>query len=93
MCLNVVSSRCPNAIWLYFHVLFRRYVIKATTYEIGILADVYDDDNTTDNGPVTHQQVDLTFYDTKGNDTVINFGKVPLPVQTTGVNGQIITGN
>lgn len=51
-----------------------------------------DSDNTTDNGPVTRQQVDLSFYDTKSNDSFINFGDVPLPVQTTGVNGQVITG-
>jgi hypothetical protein len=68
-----------------------RYVIKAVTYEIGVLADVPNDDNTTANGPVTRQQVDLTFYDTKSNDSFINFGKIPLPVQTN-VSGQIITG-
>lgn len=68
-----------------------RYVIKAVVYEIGILADVPDDDNTTDNGPVTHQQVDLTFYDTDSNSSFINFGDIPLPVQTN-VSGQIITG-
>ncbi|KAG5678656.1 hypothetical protein PVAND_008311 [Polypedilum vanderplanki] len=68
------------------------YIIKATTYEIGILAEVPNDDNTTDDGPVTRQQVDLSFYDTKSNDSFINFGDVPLPVQTTSVNGQVITG-
>lgn len=68
-----------------------RYVIKAVTYEIGILADVPDNDTTTDNGPVTRQQVDLSFFDTKSNDSFINFGDVPLPVQTN-VSGQIITG-
>lgn len=69
----------------------KRYIIKATTYEIGVLADVSDSDNTTANGSVTNQQVDLTFYDTQSNDTHINFGDIPLPVQTN-VSGQIITG-
>lgn len=68
-----------------------RYVIKAVTYEIGILADVPDDDNTTENGTVTRQQVDVSFYDTQSNDSFINFGDIPLPVQTN-VSGQIITG-
>lgn len=68
-----------------------RYIIKATTYEIGILADVPDSDNATVNGSITNQQVDLSFYDTESNDTHINFGDIPLPVQTN-VSGQIITG-
>lgn len=72
-------------------VIFARYVIKAVVYEIGVLADVPNDDNTTANGPVTHQQVDLTFFDTHSNDSFINFGTVPLPVQTN-IRGQIITG-
>lgn len=40
---------------------------------------------------MTHQQVDVSFYDTESNDTFINLGDVPLPVQTS-VSGQIITG-
>jgi hypothetical protein len=52
---------------------------------------VSNDDNTTADGPVSRQQVDLTFYDTKSNDSFIDFGKVPLPVQTE-VKGQVITG-
>lgn len=68
-----------------------RYVIKAVVYEIGILADVPDNDTTLDNGTVTHQQVDLTFFDAESNDSFINFGDIPLPVQTS-VSGQIITG-
>lgn len=71
--------------------LLLRYVIKAVTYEIGILADVPDNDTTTLNGSVTRQQVDLSFYDAESNDTFLNFGDVPLPVQTN-VSGQIITG-
>lgn len=66
-------------------------MIKATTYEIGVLADVPDSDNSTVDGDITRQQVDLSFYNTEGNDTHINFGDVPLPVQTN-VSGQIITG-
>lgn len=69
----------------------QRYIIKATTYEIGILADVPDDDKTTENGTVTRQQVDLSFFNAESNDSFINFGEVPLPVQTN-VSGQIITG-
>ena len=51
-----------------------------------------NDDNTTNDGPVTRQQVDLTFYNTDSNDSFVNFGDVPLPVQTTGIKGQVITG-
>lgn len=77
---------------IILHILsFLRYVIKATTYEIGILADVPDNDTTTSNGSVTHQQVDISFFDTESNDSFINFGDVPLPIQTN-VSGQIITG-
>lgn len=61
------------------------------TYEVGILADIPDDDNATEDGPLTRQQVDLTFYDTHGNDSVIDFGNIPFPVQTN-VSGQIVTG-
>lgn len=70
-----------------------RYVIKAVTYEIGILADVPDNDTTLDdnNGTVSRQQVDLSFFNAESNDSFINFGDVPLPVQTN-VSGQIITG-
>jgi hypothetical protein len=76
----------------HFYVISCRYVIKATTYEIGILADVPDNDTTTDNGPVTRQQVDLTFYNTESNGTDVNFGDIPFPVKTTGLKGQVITG-
>lgn len=65
--------------------------MKVITYEIGILADVSDDDNRTEDGPLTRQQVDLTFFDTQGNDTFLDFGDIPLPVQTN-VSGQIVTG-
>ncbi|CRL02927.1 CLUMA_CG015822, isoform A [Clunio marinus] len=67
------------------------YVIKAVTYEIGILADVSDNDTTTLNGSVSHQQVDFSFYDGESNDSYINLGDVPLPVQTN-VSGEIVTG-
>lgn len=64
-----------------------------STYEVGILANVsgngsdYDDE---DYGTV-HQQVDLSFFDTDSNATNINFGDIPVPVQTN-VSGHIITG-
>lgn len=35
--------------------------------------------------------MDLSFFDTESNDTHINLGDIPLPVQTN-VNGQILTG-
>lgn len=76
----------------HFYVISYRYIIKATTYEIGILADVPDNDTTTDDGPVTRQQVDLTFYNTESNGTNVNFGDIPFPVKTTGLKGQVITG-
>lgn len=60
-------------------------------YEIWILADVDDSDNTTEDGPITHQQVDLTFYDAESNSSFINLGDVPLP-QSVNVSGQILTG-
>lgn len=50
-----------------------------------------NNDTTLDNGTVTRHQVDLSFFDADSNDTFINFGDVPLPVQTN-VTGQIITG-
>jgi hypothetical protein len=72
-------------------ILLSRYVIKAVVYEIGILADVPDNDTTLENGTVTHQQVDVSFFDAESNSSFINLGDVPLPVQTN-VSGQIITG-
>lgn len=50
-----------------------------------------NNDTTLDNGTVTRQQVDVSFYDAESNDTFLNLGDVPLPVQTS-VSGQIITG-
>lgn len=50
-----------------------------------------DNDTTLENGTVTHQQVDVSFFDTESNASFINLGDVPLPVQTN-VSGQIITG-
>lgn len=64
--------------------------MKVTTYEVGILADVPDDDNATEDGPQTRQQVDLTFYDAQGNDSFLDFGDIPLPIQTN-VSGHVIT--
>lgn len=91
---NVFFVKILFFVWKFFNIFFffiSRYIIKATTYEIGVLADVPDSDNSTADGPITRQQVDLSFYNTEGNDTYINFGDVPLPVQTN-VSGQIITG-
>jgi hypothetical protein len=73
--------------------LFNRYVVKVLTYEVGILADVPNNETTngTAEDPEVHQKVDLSFYDTDSNGTFLNFGDIPLPVQTN-VSGQIITG-
>lgn len=46
------------------------------------------DDN---DGSVVRQQIDVSFFDAESNDSFINLGDVPLPVQTN-VSGQIITG-
>jgi hypothetical protein len=83
--------RLEKLIFVLKKIYFIRYVIKATTYEIGVLADVPDSDNATEDGPIVKQQVDLSFYNTESNGSHINFGDVPLPVQTN-VSGQIITG-
>uniref|UniRef100_A0A182PMU1 Uncharacterized protein n=1 Tax=Anopheles epiroticus TaxID=199890 RepID=A0A182PMU1_9DIPT len=68
------------------------YVIKAVVYEIGILADVPENE-TLDEGdePITHQQVDLSFFSHGGNDTHVNLGDIPVPIQTS-VQGQVFTG-
>lgn len=59
-------------------------------YEVSILVDVPDSDRTLDNGTVTRHQVDVSFFDTESNDTFINFGDIPLPVETN-VSGHILT--
>lgn len=66
------------------------YVIKAVVYEIGILTDSSDEDNST-SLEETHERVDLTFFDAHQNSSHIDLGKVPLPVQTN-ISGQVLTG-
>jgi len=67
------------------------YVIKAVVYEIGILTEVADGDNTTDDEDFSRERVDLTFFDAHSNSSHFNLGDIPLPVQTN-VSGQILTG-
>uniref|UniRef100_A0A6M2DYX4 Putative conserved secreted protein n=1 Tax=Xenopsylla cheopis TaxID=163159 RepID=A0A6M2DYX4_XENCH len=67
------------------------YVIKTIVYEVAILADPQDDDNSTDNGTYIQEQVDLTFYNAHGNGTHIDLGDIPIPVQTN-ISGHIVTG-
>lgn len=67
------------------------YVIKAVVYEIGILADVPDNETLEGDEPITHQQVDLSFFSHGNNDTHINLGDIPVPIQTS-IQGQVFTG-
>lgn len=69
-------------------------MIRAVVYEIGILTDVpdneteeYDDEDESDE---VQQQVQLTF-NAKNKNGTLDFGDIPLPVQTN-VSGQILTG-
>ncbi|XP_055372713.1 uncharacterized protein LOC129606414 [Condylostylus longicornis] len=64
------------------------YVVKAVVYEIGILTDVGENDTSSEE---THERVDLTFFDAHRNDSHIDFGNIPLPVQTN-ISGQVLTG-
>ncbi|XP_053674999.1 uncharacterized protein LOC128725290 [Anopheles nili] len=66
------------------------YVIKAVVYEIGILADVPENETLDEDEPV-HQQVDLSFFSHGGNSTHLNLGDIPVPIQTS-VQGQVFTG-
>jgi len=67
------------------------YVIKAVVYEIGILTEVADGDNSTEDEDYSRERVDLTFFDAHSNASHFNLGNIPLPVQTN-VSGQILTG-
>uniref|UniRef100_A0A182X4I3 Secreted protein n=1 Tax=Anopheles quadriannulatus TaxID=34691 RepID=A0A182X4I3_ANOQN len=67
------------------------YVIKAVVYEIGILADVPENETLEGDEPITHQQVDLSFFSHGGNDTHLDLGDIPVPIQTS-VQGQVFTG-
>ncbi|XP_011183745.1 uncharacterized protein LOC105212986 [Zeugodacus cucurbitae] len=63
------------------------YVVKAVVYEIGILTEVDDNETSFE----SQERVDLTFYDTHSNQSHINLGNVPLPIQTN-ISGQVLTG-
>ncbi|GAB0099177.1 uncharacterized protein DMENIID0001_150230 [Sergentomyia squamirostris] len=69
------------------------YVIRAVVYEIGILTDVPENDTeeATNDTELINERVDLTFFNAHQNDTHLDFGSIPLPVQTN-VSGQILTG-
>ncbi len=44
---------------------------------MGILADIPDNDSATEDGPLTQQKVDLTFYAAKGKGVMkLNFFKL-----------------
>ncbi|XP_036338381.1 uncharacterized protein LOC118748154 [Rhagoletis pomonella] len=63
------------------------YVVKAVVYEIGILTEVDDNETSFE----SQERVDLTFYDAHSNQSHINLGDVPLPIQTN-ISGQVLTG-
>ncbi|KAM8709192.1 hypothetical protein ACLKA7_016064 [Drosophila subpalustris] len=63
------------------------YVVKAVVYEIGILTEVGDNDTDFE----SQERVDLTFYDAHTNQSHIDLGNIPLPIQTN-VTGQVLTG-
>ncbi|CAD7004916.1 uncharacterized protein LOC101448739 [Ceratitis capitata] len=63
------------------------YVVKAVVYEIGILTEVDDNETSFE----SEERVDLTFYDAHSNQSHINLGNVPLPIQTN-ISGQVLTG-
>ncbi|XP_037806506.1 uncharacterized protein LOC119600390 [Lucilia sericata] len=64
------------------------YVVKAVVYEIGILTEVDDNDTTSFE---SQERVDLTFFDAHTNESHIDLGNIPLPIQTN-VSGQVLTG-
>lgn len=64
------------------------YTVKVIVYEIGILTEA-DENDTSDEE--TRERVDLTFFDARSNDSHIDLGNIPLPIQTN-VSGQILTG-
>ncbi|XP_052859822.1 uncharacterized protein LOC128267071 [Anopheles cruzii] len=67
------------------------YVIKAVVYEIGILVNTPDNETLEDGEPITHQQVDLTFFSHSDNGTHFDLGDIPVPVHTS-IQGQVFTG-
>jgi hypothetical protein len=66
------------------------YVIKAVVYEIGILTEVNNSANASDED-YSHERVDLTFFDAHSNGSHYDLGDIPLPVQTN-ITGQVLTG-
>ncbi|KAL5292919.1 hypothetical protein ACFFRR_011594 [Megaselia abdita] len=64
------------------------YIVKAVTYEVSLLTE--GDSNETDS-PETRERVDLTFFDAHTNNSHIDLGSIPLPVQSN-VSGQVLTG-
>ncbi|XP_058067054.1 uncharacterized protein LOC131216556 [Anopheles bellator] len=67
------------------------YVIKAVVYEIGILVNTPDNETLEDDEPITHQQVDLSFFSHSDNGTHFDLGDIPVPVHTS-IHGQVFTG-
>lgn len=63
------------------------YVVKAVVYEIGILTEVDENDTSFE----SQERVDLTFFDSHSNQSHIDLGNIPLPIQTN-VTGQVLTG-
>uniref|UniRef100_A0A1L8EDK7 Putative secreted protein n=1 Tax=Haematobia irritans TaxID=7368 RepID=A0A1L8EDK7_HAEIR len=63
------------------------YVVKAVVYEIGILTEVGENDTSFE----SQERVDLTFFDAHTNNSFIDLGNIPLPIQTN-VSGQVLTG-
>ena len=72
----------------FFFFIHFRYVVKAVVYEIGILTEVDDNDTTSFE---SQERVDLTFFDAHTNQSHIDLGNIPLPIQTN-VSGQVLTG-
>ncbi|XP_057663776.1 uncharacterized protein LOC130898459 [Diorhabda carinulata] len=64
------------------------FVVKTIVYEIGILTDAENDTNFDNK---THEQIDVSFFDPKSNDTFIDLSNIPVPYQTN-VNGVSVTG-
>lgn len=62
-------------------------MVKAVVYEIGILTEVGENDTSFE----SQERVDLTFFDAHTNESHIDLGNIPLPIQTN-VSGQVLTG-
>ncbi|KAL5292918.1 hypothetical protein ACFFRR_011593 [Megaselia abdita] len=66
------------------------YSVKVVVYEVGVLTEI-DSNETEDLEPQTHERIDLTFFDDHRNESHLDLGTIPLPVQTN-VTGQVLTG-